>query len=108
MLTKGHLQDRVLDEGRPHNHVPALVDDDHMPRAFVEPQEFRRACHGVLVVDDVPAVRHHLYIHDMLLYGRSGRSNTCCPAKRLGASADKLPAEPAKVLHLVKITRSNN
>ena len=107
LLTEGHLQDRVLDEGRPHNHVPAFVDDHHMPRAFVKPQEFGRASYGILVVDNVPAVRHHLRIHEMLLYGRYGRSNTRSPAKRLGASADKLPAKAVKVPHLVGTTRTN-
>lgn len=34
-------KDRVLDGGRLQNNVSAFVYDDHMPRAFVEPQEYR-------------------------------------------------------------------
>lgn len=50
----------VLNEGRPHKHVAVGIYDHSLPCALVEHQEFGRFRHRILIVYDVPGMRHHL------------------------------------------------
>ena len=54
-----------LEHGGPHDEVPAVVHHHALPVALVEAEKLDHAGYEILVVDDVPRVRNHLYAHMM-------------------------------------------